>query len=1241
MKKIKVILLAIVVLLCLAFCGCGLFKHTHDYEWVNGEDYTKAYLRCEKCFVRFDPDKLYEEPVHIRGAKDGNFAPIAFVYYEIDVERGRFDYNEEFDISFRIGIDKSYIEPGDFNIKLEESPYFEIVGDKEQSISVSEDTYNKYHTFRFRVKPTTPSNIVRAFDFKMKFNPTKYFIRIASESYADLPWYYDPSDEYFYGTKQLSFISDSHGMFLEDNFRGAYLFHNSINREYLAGVIDKDAYLDRAREYEFSTGTFRAFFEETSGELKGTVRCRYLSANMRAKFNFYIDGKYYEQIKYWKENDEDFRVKLANLLVGILYDKGYISSEEYKKEINYISEMQPNGAAYCLYPEMMPIAEYYKEHYYDYSYVEDNTTSHDLSSDAEADFAVVQLASDRIDVSGGVDLFVHTEFINSIENIDVEIEDGLALCSEIEIIDNKIVLSLLHNEEHETPHFRMKVNMSGEEANSLDIDVYGYANGDYLYLSQWSANEAYNVFIDYSNATVEQEITFEAIQQEIKEENNQDNSNVSTSYEITDTEIRGTLYWEEFRCENEEKEARVFPLQYCIVSFYDREAVGQRYIGSCLTNDKGEYRFKFLNDTSLFEGGLDITIRVWAAGEDVSVTHGPQWLPILYVYHNDIMLDNNISSEIHVLDSVIFKMIDCDGNTALFGQALQISQAAIFASKYYEEMKGTDVIDVPIVYPHNQGISNCFYSSEDSPDGRIYIVGDTKSTYDLSLRSYESWDSIMHEYGHFVADKEGIDASPRGWHGSGNTPMGEHYIKHAFGETVTGDCNNQCANGDRTMSATEAKGAGMAIAWSEGWATYFAMVAQEYYSEQLAGIETVANQTYESYLASYILVGRGRGTTEDTESTVYSILYDIYDSPPQSSDSYDDDFGKSFLSFGHETLWHTIMKSKATTFDEFDDYFKDYYEYMSVCEKYGALLSYHNIAPGDRYNDDDEIVPGVALEGKLTTNCPTFLCTWNEVDDDLHIDARRFALNFYSEDRILIGTTEVQEGTCFTIDEALWQRVIDWGTTFYVSATIIENHEPKTDYEGQWYKFNFSIQPAKINVNYTETLVIEDCYWYEFIVSQTGQYVFSTTGNTDTVGEILNGLVAGHSTEGLIDYDDNGGAANNFSISKYLELGEIVLIRVRGADWSATGEYTFKIEYVNHQHEYTYRYVSNGAFYHKAYCVCGEYDLETHVWYAGITNNYCKHCGFVTTGGPVVRPDCVENDMYVLLNDDDDEQTSL
>lgn len=408
MKKIKVLLFVFVMLICLMLCSCEIF-HTHDYDWVNGEDYKSAYLRCNKCFIRFDPDKLYENPIDIR-SDYGSYPGIpSIICYEITVEKGRFDYNEEFDILLNVYINSTYIKEGDFTVKLVESPYYEIIGDNENTTYITEQDYSTNHTFKFTVKPIALSKITRHFDFKMKFNATRRFydeVKYYEEIYPDkdyFPWYDDLSNEYFYGTKQLMFINDSKGMFLEGEQRGVYLFHDSINRDYLAGVLDKDAYLDRVREYKYSTGAYIACFDGYTAEYPGRFKCQYLSANMEAVF-YIKHSKYYKYFEEWDTNDKDRTVDLANMLVGILYENGYISLEEYQKELEYISKGEPNGRVYYGYSEMMPIEEYYRERPYDYTYIEELKASHNTSGEADGNWAAVYLSSDRIDVGTNLDL---------------------------------------------------------------------------------------------------------------------------------------------------------------------------------------------------------------------------------------------------------------------------------------------------------------------------------------------------------------------------------------------------------------------------------------------------------------------------------------------------------------------------------------------------------------------------------------------------------------------------------------------------------------------------------------------------------------------------------------------------------------------------------------------------------------------------------------------------------------------
>lgn len=1256
MKKIKLLLVMFVVTIILAtLSGCN---HTHDhdwvaynFEWVNGDDYQEGYMRCKECLMRFDPNKLYEESLELNSYIGVDMAYGSKVDYVLNLEKGRYDYNEEFDISLKIVLQKGRVEQGYFYIRLSESPYYEIIGEKEQSVWFSGEEYQETYTIKFRVKAIEKTNFPQRFDFKMKFNANKHFDQEAQEDYLGDLWYYNPSDEYFYGTKQLAFINDELGMYLEDAQRCSYLFQNSINREYLAGKLDKDAYCKRMREYNYSNGVYTSVMYENSGEYEGMVKCLYGSPNILAKFHLLKNAEYYHQIKDWLDNYEDGYEKMAKLLVGILYKDGYISLDDYMRELEYISEMEANGDLEGEYSTLIPIEKYYKDHYYDYDYVENSDViNYESSGESNENLAVVLLSSDRIDVSAGFDLYVHTKLSDSIESIDIEKEDGLTVCSDIEINDNVITLSLVHNDEFLTPKFGMKINIFGTETDSIDINVYGYANGEYLYLSQWSENEAYNVFMDYANATVEQEITIEDIWEELNEKND-DVSTETRCYNNTDTEIRGTFYWEEYRYEGEMVEAKTFPLQSCIVSFFDREAIGESYIGSCLTNDKGEYSFKFLNDTSLLEGGMDVIIRVWAAGEDVVVTHGPQWLEILYVYYDDVELDsicNNISSGVHEVDQITFKMNDCEENTALFGQALQLSQAAIFASNYYKQMKGTEILPISIVYPHNKNNTNCFYEKDDYPYGRIHIVGDTRSSKDGGLRSFESWDAIMHEYGHFVADKEGIEDTPGGWHGSGNTSMAEHYATHFSGGTQSLCSNSNCAFNDKDVfninykfNEDDCKEQGIKIAWSEGFATYFAMASQEYYSDYLAGVQTVADGRYTSYNGALSSIRKGMGTTDDTESTVYSILYDIYDSPSEDPYLFDDYYGKNFLSLGHEQLWKLIMNSKAKTFDTFDNYCKNYFYAQGDLISYSGLLAYHNLAPGDWYDDESEtLVSGITVSGILTAYCPTF--SWTMSNNAVYFTNNSFKLNFYNSSYELIGSTsEYTNVTSITVDETLWHNVLNSGDRFYVSVTIIENHEPKTDYEGQWYEFNVPVQTATIDTDYVKTLGSGDCHWYKFTVPATADYIFETSGNVDTVGDISNVLVVGRSINGLTYIYGSGGELENFRFTEYLTEGETVYIRIRGANWTSTGSYVFNIEQVEHTHDYTDHYLKISAKLHRSYCICGAYTNESHHWGISANQYICHYCGYFTKDFPSITPGIMSFDneaaLYYYGQDEEEE----
>lgn len=103
------------------------------------------------------------------------------------------------------------------------------------------------------------------------------------------------------------------------------------------------------------------------------------------------------------------------------------------------------------------------------------------------------------------------------------------------------------------------------------------------------------------------------------------------------------------------------------------------------------------------------------------------------------------------------------------------------------------------------------------------------------------------------------------------------------------------------------------------------------------------------------------------------------------------------------------------------------------------------------------------------------------------------------------------------------------------------------------------ITSAFLNNAYSGNLISNGVYWYEFTAQNTGQYIFETTGGTDTYGELFSNPVAGKTYTGMIDENDDLGSISNFRIIHQMSEGETIYIRVRGYHWTATGPFSFSV----------------------------------------------------------------------------------
>ncbi|MCM1556747.1 MAG: transthyretin-like family protein [Anaeroplasma bactoclasticum] len=223
------------------------------------------------------------------------------------------------------------------------------------------------------------------------------------------------------------------------------------------------------------------------------------------------------------------------------------------------------------------------------------------------------------------------------------------------------------------------------------------------------------------------------------------------------------------------------PLQFNRVELWDKEPVGETLLATTYTNENGFYRFEFVNadkSTDFENGGYDVFVRVLPMGENTRVYKGNgksyqmdlgyyKDIPtgtLHYVYHNFYMRE---SAEID-------KNIDWDNYDFTFDQALQVSQAVIFASKYAKEMNGENIASVSVRYPHGIKDTGCYYSSGNKT---IYIKDPAE---EQKVKSYATWDPIMHEYGHHVQSQFNMDKNPCGTHWT-SLQMGDHYMYHLHG----------------------------------------------------------------------------------------------------------------------------------------------------------------------------------------------------------------------------------------------------------------------------------------------------------------------------------------------------------------------------------------------------------------------------------------------------------------------------
>lgn len=249
------------------------------------------------------------------------------------------------------------------------------------------------------------------------------------------------------------------------------------------------------------------------------------------------------------------------------------------------------------------------------------------------------------------------------------------------------------------------------------------------------------------------------------------------------------------------------------------------------------------------------------------------------------------------------------------------------------------------------------------------------------------WDTIEHEYGHYVADKYGF-FDPK--------PDGEF---HAF--------NN-----------LQYKPDGPGLGWNEGWADFYSIAAQINGPPPpyAVGVPGAGDANYKN---DYNLA-TGHGFGELSEAGVASALYHLT-------------VGDEGIKISAKTLFQALQTSKAQTFGALYDALA---ASMSGSQRslLGQVLGQQKIAP---YNLKAQPTSGSIS----TTNIPTF--TWEMPDYQNHDD---FIIQFYSSDykTLLFPTQDLKDTFSYTPTPDEWKKIFNGHSTVKWFVEVKDTGDPVT-----------------------------------------------------------------------------------------------------------------------------------------------------------------------------------------------------
>lgn len=620
-----------------------------------------------------------------------------------------------------------------------------------------------------------------------------------------------------------------------------------------------------------------------------------------------------------------------------------------------------------------------------------------------------------------------------------------------------------------------------------------------------------------------------------------------------------------------------YPAQYVNVDIIDQDVAFDDLIATVKTSSSGYFSYTF--DNQSIEGGRDIYLKVYSGNDDTMVYDfgsfdffasgilGPLISYNIEPYYFTTAVTSDITTSKSNLEGY-------SPAGSLISKSFSIGNALYYAREYEKYINGGSTLNnitVKLHYP--------LPIIETSFTLPVLDMG----TVMLDEDDYADWGTIMHEYGHAVADKLEIFV--------GYLSL---FSKHGF---------NHVAKYNLTDYYEGNKNKALKISWNEGWASYYSLCVQRKFSLQSTGFPKASNTSIWGYdIVNNAFYG------EDNELAIAATMINLI----------------TQNIFTESELWNIIKTERPQSFHELNTLVID--EILSNAasttlpeselNKFFSILEKQNISAETAATN---VGYSASSFGPTFSWLPPETYSQNPNGTTFTF---KYQVAILSTDPVYIYQSPQISSTSYTIPSDVWAYIIENCTNgFYWTIITDEVTAPASGgYYSKIYAMDYesksvTIPAASRYKEYQETIGVGKCIDYKVKFNVSGTQLIQTFGTLDTVLELYS--MDGTLLLGRIDTDDDGYSRNALFTYNFTANTEYI-VRIRFYSSSTSG--TIKLAIAP-----TYNHDNYEAMY-------GPYSITKVGWSLSQNRVAFFRYQFNTSGNVTFTMDS-EEDTYIYFID--------